>query len=204
MDNNENRNVEDVILDCAEKLFSQKGFSNTKVLSIAQDANVNHALINYYFRTKDNLYDRVVERLFERWKSKIKTISWNGNNPQEIITSYIRQFFWFHVESDNFQKIRMWDRIEQKNVFDRYIKKYWSDDLEAKSKEIDKWKTEGLINTPVDSHFIMHTIWMVVNSFYSMSEAELQSMFKNDSSLVDNQNLMIEQIICLILRSLKN
>jgi len=50
------------ILDAAEILFSEKGFSNTSVRNITKKANCNLAAVNYHFRGKKNLYTEVFRR----------------------------------------------------------------------------------------------------------------------------------------------
>ncbi|HEU5366720.1 MAG TPA: TetR family transcriptional regulator [Hanamia sp.] len=49
------------IIESALKLFSTKGFEGTSVREIAADADVNVAMINYYFGSKDKLFESVVE-----------------------------------------------------------------------------------------------------------------------------------------------
>jgi AcrR family transcriptional regulator len=57
-------NTEQRILEAAESVFLEKGFSLAKTTEIARRANVNHALIHYYFRTKENLFETIfVSRL---------------------------------------------------------------------------------------------------------------------------------------------
>jgi AcrR family transcriptional regulator len=57
-----NINTEQIILDAAEQVFMDKGYSGSKTLEIAKVAGVNHALLHYYFRTKENLFNRVFEK----------------------------------------------------------------------------------------------------------------------------------------------
>ena len=55
-------NKEQLILEVAEKLFVEKGFAGTKTTEIADEAGVNHALLHYYFRTKENLFNQIFEQ----------------------------------------------------------------------------------------------------------------------------------------------
>lgn len=48
------------LLDAAEELFSQNGFVGTSVRDIAAKANVNIAMISYYFGSKDQLLQRLL------------------------------------------------------------------------------------------------------------------------------------------------
>lgn len=49
------------ILAVAEQLFADKGFDGTSVRDIAQLANVNLAMISYYFGSKEKLLEALVE-----------------------------------------------------------------------------------------------------------------------------------------------
>lgn len=51
----------ETIIVSAIKLFSSKGFEGTSVRDIAADAGVNVAMINYYFGSKEKLFESVVE-----------------------------------------------------------------------------------------------------------------------------------------------
>ncbi|MEP7380199.1 MAG: helix-turn-helix domain-containing protein [Gemmatimonadota bacterium] len=61
------------ILDAAFRRLATEGYAALSVREIAKDAGVNHALINYHFRTKDQLVIDVLDaanrRLLERQKS---------------------------------------------------------------------------------------------------------------------------------------
>lgn len=56
----------DQILDAAERLFAQQGFTGTTIKQLGQTAGVNSALLYYYFGDKERLYRAVLERLVTR------------------------------------------------------------------------------------------------------------------------------------------
>jgi len=60
----------DQILDAAERLFAQQGFSRTTIMQIGKAAGVNSALLYYYFGDKERLYHAVLERLVSRLISR--------------------------------------------------------------------------------------------------------------------------------------
>jgi len=53
------------IIDAAIQLFSQKGYDATRVNDIASTANVNKALIYYYFKSKEDILDYMVHSLLD-------------------------------------------------------------------------------------------------------------------------------------------
>lgn len=54
------------IINAATQLFSQKGYDATRVNDIASAANVNKALIYYYFKSKEDILDYMVHSLFNK------------------------------------------------------------------------------------------------------------------------------------------
>jgi len=64
MDIKNDLSMEQTILEVAEKLFLEKGFTSTSTTEIARVAGCNQALVHYYFRTKDNLFNTIFEKKF--------------------------------------------------------------------------------------------------------------------------------------------
>jgi len=54
--------TEEKILRSAKKIFYQKGLKGARMQEIADDAKVNKAMLHYYFRSKDKLFDKVFEQ----------------------------------------------------------------------------------------------------------------------------------------------
>lgn len=52
--------TEQNILQAAEEEFLLKGFAGARTTEIAQKAGVNHAMLHYYFKTKEQLFDQVM------------------------------------------------------------------------------------------------------------------------------------------------
>ncbi|MGC3977884.1 MAG: TetR family transcriptional regulator [Paludibacteraceae bacterium] len=49
------QSTEEKIKQSAEKVFMEKGFFGARTRDIADEAGINLALLNYYFRSKENL-----------------------------------------------------------------------------------------------------------------------------------------------------
>lgn len=54
------KDTDERILEIAREHFVQKGFAATRMQEIADEANINKAMLHYYFRSKDKLYREVV------------------------------------------------------------------------------------------------------------------------------------------------
>ncbi len=64
---NKEASTEEKIKNAARKLFTQKGFAATRTRDIAEEAGINLALLNYYFRSKQKLFDLVMMENFRRF-----------------------------------------------------------------------------------------------------------------------------------------
>ena len=52
--------TEERIKAAARKVFHQKGFAGTRTRDITEEAGINHAMLNYYFRSKEKLFEMVM------------------------------------------------------------------------------------------------------------------------------------------------
>lgn len=50
------------ILDSAEAAFAELGYGGASIRAIARDADVNQAMVHYYYQNKDQLFTAVIER----------------------------------------------------------------------------------------------------------------------------------------------
>lgn len=55
------QNTELLILNAARKVFTQKGYAAARMDDIAREAGMNRALIHYYFRSKEKMFDLIFE-----------------------------------------------------------------------------------------------------------------------------------------------
>jgi TetR/AcrR family transcriptional regulator len=87
--------TEEKILEAAKKVFHQKGFEGTRMQEIADKAGINKALLHYYFRTKENLFDAVFQSAFLDIFSKLFSGVDSDVPLEEKITSLIRDYIGF-------------------------------------------------------------------------------------------------------------
>lgn len=58
----EKTNTEQLILEAAEQEFFTKGYNGARTISIAERAGITHAMLHYYFRTKEQLFECVLDK----------------------------------------------------------------------------------------------------------------------------------------------
>ena len=80
------------ILDAAEELFSQQGFSGTSLRAITSHAGVNLAAVNYHFGSKEALIQELFQRRLEPLnQERISRLQALGTTPsvEDILRAYL-------------------------------------------------------------------------------------------------------------------
>ncbi len=77
------QDTETKILQAAEKEFFEKGYAGARTASIAEAAGVTHAMLHYYFRTKDKLFERIVSEKINKLGDIVLSAIGDSNLPLE-------------------------------------------------------------------------------------------------------------------------
>ena len=62
----ENQGTEERIFEAAKNVFVKKGLNNSRMQEIAQEAGMNKALLHYYYRSKEKLFEAVFNSIMKR------------------------------------------------------------------------------------------------------------------------------------------
>lgn len=94
--------TEEKIITAARKLFTQKGFSATRTRDIAEESGINLALLNYYFRSKQNLFQIIIEEKFDELFGIINPILSNSEvSLEEKIETLVTNYTKMLLENDD-------------------------------------------------------------------------------------------------------
>ncbi|MHA4812530.1 TetR/AcrR family transcriptional regulator [Flavitalea flava] len=66
--------AEEKIKEAARKIFTKNGYAATRTRDIAKEAGINLALLNYYFRSKEKLFNLVMLENFEQFVDGVRTL----------------------------------------------------------------------------------------------------------------------------------
>jgi TetR/AcrR family transcriptional regulator len=85
-------NTEKQIIEAAKKIFFQKGLSGARMQDIADEAGINKALLHYYYRSKDKLFDMVFEDAMNEMFVDIKASQRKEVTLKEKITVVVNSY----------------------------------------------------------------------------------------------------------------
>ena len=94
--------IEDKILAAAEEEFYRSGFDATSTSRIAKSVGVTHAMVNYYFRTKEQLFLRVLDSHVEKAIVVLRDIMRGHGGMEETVTRTASALFGLFNEDRSF------------------------------------------------------------------------------------------------------
>lgn len=86
--------TEEKIKEAARKVFTQKGYAATRTRDIAKEAGLNLALLNYYFRSKEKLFEIIMTEKMQQFFGVMEPILNNAETTIEekienIVSKYL-------------------------------------------------------------------------------------------------------------------
>lgn len=117
------------IINAAVELFAEKGFEGSSIRELAAKAQVNVAMVNYYFGSKDKLFETIVEYRASFMRGKLDEIEADKTMTEiekidAIIENYVAKILsqpYFHRVLH--QELLKTDREEmQKNIISIFVR----------------------------------------------------------------------------------
>lgn len=87
--------TEQKIKEAARKIFQEKGFEGTKTRDIAKEAGINLALMNYYFRSKQALFEIIMVETMQGFFQMVITVL---NRPDTSFMEKVQAFVDTYIE----------------------------------------------------------------------------------------------------------
>jgi AcrR family transcriptional regulator len=82
------------LLEAAGPIFAEKGFKAANVRQICEEACANIGAVNYYFRSKEQLYIETVRLAYESCAGSVPMPVWPEGTPaQDRLRDFVRVFF---------------------------------------------------------------------------------------------------------------
>ena len=175
----QDKTTEKKILDAAKIVFLKKGFDGARMQEIADEAKINKALVHYYFRSKDKLFDAIFREAFQQFLPQIAEIMMTQKPLFEILEIFVDSYITMlsnnpHLPSFVMHEInrnpeRIVNIIKSSGIKPEYLEK-------AIQKEIKA----GIINPIKPIHLIINIIAMCLFPF--MARPIIQGFMFNGSS----------------------
>lgn len=154
------------IMQKAVELFSEYGFDNTPIRELCQHAGVNIAMINYYFGSKDKLFEAIIEHKSNYMRELLQGLQADTTMDEMekinlIIDEYVNRI-WSHPLFHRIlhQEMLLKTRPEVNSI----IEKMFSRNMQLIKSIIEDGMKKGLFRK-VDPAFTVATVLGTINHF---------------------------------------
>lgn len=83
------------ILDAAKKVFELHGYAGARMQQIADEAEISKASLHYYFRSKENLFERIFDETMSDFMELVSTWNDDSEHWEDKLRRFICEFFVF-------------------------------------------------------------------------------------------------------------
>lgn len=136
--------TEEKIFEAAESEFEENGFSGARMQSIADRAGINKALLHYYYRSKDQLFEAVFSKLARKLFSKFTPIFEKDMSLEEKIQFFFIEHISFLQQNPKLPGFIINEINQNPEIFRSLLKnvdfkKIWGGILENHKDELEKY-----------------------------------------------------------------
>ncbi|MEH0886922.1 TetR/AcrR family transcriptional regulator [Enterobacter sp. UNJFSC 003] len=152
------------LLDIALNLFSRQGIANTSLNAIAKEAGVTPAMLHYYFNSREQLLDAMIEERFLPLRNKIGTIfADNPDSPFNALTEMVSVLAELAQEYSWFAPLWMQEVIGEMPVLRTHLKARFGDEkYQATLATIKGWQQDGKLNKELAPELLFTTLLSLV------------------------------------------
>lgn len=188
----DSQSTEDKILEAAEKEFLQKGYAGARTTAIAEAAGVTHAMLHYYFRTKDKLFDKILESKFGLLRNIMLASLGDPSVPLfDKIKSAIENHLDFiaaNPDLPGFMISEVFSRPERMPVVLEQLQHYAPVLVESLQRQIDDYADRGLCRR-VDAEMLLLDI-VSLNIFPFMASGMINTLL---NGLMEDREAFVEK-----------
>ncbi len=184
------------ILAAAERIFAKNGLAGARTDAIAAAAGVNKALLYYYFKSKERLYEAVIEDHFREFNEQALTVL-NGPGPaQTVLLSYVSLHFDFITARHRYASLYHQLMTAGGKLPARLVRKYFAPRSEAFRRLLDRGMRDREFRQADHFHTAISIVGLIV--FYFSASNVLQLLGHSDAYTGPNLQLRKQEVLDFI------
>jgi AcrR family transcriptional regulator len=122
----QNKDTEGQILDAAKEIFQKKGMDGARMQEIANEAGINKAMLHYYYRSKQLLFEAVFSNAFSLLAPQLNKVLNDDSSIEDKVKNFTSNYISFilkHPYLPNFiiqelnRNPKFFEKIQQNTAF---------------------------------------------------------------------------------------
>ncbi|MCP3440715.1 MULTISPECIES: TetR/AcrR family transcriptional regulator [unclassified Bradyrhizobium] len=197
--------TQEKILAAAQVEFARRGFDGARVDAIVERAKISKNLLYHYFRSKEDLYIRILERTYETLRRRQSDVSVNGLDPLNAMIRLCENTFRVFVEEPDVIVILNTENLHRaKHIVKSTIIRTMYDKLSENLREIlQAGVQQGIFRQGVDP-VELYISMSALGYFYLSNQHTLSILFKRKLGAPENierrQAHLVDMVVSYLMR----
>ncbi len=115
----------DSILKAAQRLFSEKGYHGVSIDEIARKVDVSPAILYRHFKSKQMLYDAVLQAMSAQRESYVQTIINSGTSFEDVLTGMTQVYIKSISDNPDLLRIELQSLLDKNPAASDFFKNRW-------------------------------------------------------------------------------
>jgi AcrR family transcriptional regulator len=176
------------LLKTASRLFAEKGFEAVTTRELAKQADVNIAMIAYYFGSKEGLFKAMIEERFPKTGTRLRTIQKQEGDAWDKISAVIDLYIERIIGDGSFHKIvfrelTLEQRPEHRELILSGIEQNWKFVIQ----HIEEGQESGLFKSDIDPQFTLASVFGTIFQLINMPSWTNRLLGENDEKYVTTE-----------------
>lgn len=203
MKKTKDKNTEEHILNAAKKVFQSKGMDGARMQEIADTAGINKAMLHYYFRNKQSLFEAVFTNAFLLLAPQLNTVLNDDSSIEEKIKNFTSNYISFIVKHPYLPNFIIQELNRNPDFLDKIKNNSAFPNIEKFKNQVNQDVKKGIIK-PISAEQLFINI-MSLNVFPFVAKPLLMAFTNTDEI---NYNQLMEDrkniVADFIINSIKN
>jgi AcrR family transcriptional regulator len=160
---------EKIIIDAALKVFSQKGYSETRMADIAKEANMSYGLIYHYFENKEKLFYAIVEDWWTGYYDELARLKTSNIGITEKFSQIVRYILDVYNAKPN-----------QISIYVKEVSRGFAYHADEKGKEkfnklfslcqelVQEGQKKGVLRSDIQANYLAYVFLGAIDTFLSV------------------------------------
>lgn len=175
--------TEDKILEAAKNVFIAKGMEGARMQEIADEAGINKALLHYYFRSKERLFEAIFSEIFKFAFPKLSKIILSDAGIVTKIELFVDAYIDILIKHPFMPGFVMKEMNRDPSGLFKLVAKYGLDPQPVFSY-IQQAMDEGVIIKMKPQHLVVNIVSMCIFPFAARPVIGFV-VFKNDQKALE-------------------
>ena len=194
------------ILRAAVAEFAEHGIAGARTDAIARAAHVNKALLYYYFKDKDALYEAVLDHVFSGLRERVMPVLESKIEPREKLLQYLGLYFDYIAANPRFPRVVQaeWMRVGPKGSpqMMRIAREYFAPIYQRVAEMLREGAEKGQFRAVNPMDFLPSMVGVII--FYFSTAPAMKMLLKTDplskERIAERRKFVLEFVSAALLK----